>query len=342
MKIVCFGEMLLRLCPPEYGRFVQAERFEACYGGSEANVAVALANFGADCGYVTNLPAQEIGQAALNALRRYGVDTAFVNRREGRLGLYYLEKGASQRPSKVIYDRRGSAFALAERGDFDWEEILDGADLFHFSGITPALGGNLPDICMDAIQCARRKGVTVCCDVNYRRALWTYAEAAAVLLPMMAYTDILIANEEHADLIFGVHALDAPEEREDLADLREYETTARLLAEKCTLRQAVITLRRTLSASDNVIAAVMYDTAQRKCFFSHAYTIRIVDRVGGGDALDAGLIYALLNGRSGQETVEFAVASSVLKHTISGDANLISAGEADALIQNQGKGRLTR
>lgn len=345
MRIVCFGEIMLRLCPPDFGRFVQAENFSAFYGGSEANTAVSLASFGADCVYVTNLPENDIGQAAVNSLRRYGVDISEINRKNGRMGIYYLEAGASQRPSKVVYDRAGSVFALAEREDFDWDKILDGADIFHFSGITPALGGNLPDICFDALRCAEKKNITVSCDLNYRKNLWSYEKAGEVLIPMMEYIDILIANEEHADKVLGVRAFDPYPER-GIDDIGDYGLTARMLAERFDLECAVVTVRRTVSASDNKLAAVMFsrETFHGECYFSRPYDIRIIDRVGAGDALDAGLIYALLDARkrNPQDVIEFAVAASVLKHTVNGDMNLVSVSEVDALVNGRTSGRVER
>ena len=340
MKTVCFGEIMLRLCPPDFDRFVQSDSFSAAYGGSEANTAVSLANFGIESAYVTILPAHEIGQAAVNSLRRYGVDTSAVNRKGARVGIYYLEKGASHRPAKVIYDRANSAFALAERSDFDWDCLLEGADLFHFSGITPAIGGNLPAICLDALTCAKKKNITVSCDINYRKTLWTYAQAMSVLTPLMKFVDILIVNEEHADNIFGIRGFN-PVPEKALTDLADYEITARLLAETFSLKKAVITLRRTISADNNAIAAVIYDAAADTYAASSPYNISIIDRVGAGDAFGAGIIYGTLQNFTPAELIEFAAAANALKHTINGDASLMSADETKAIAIGK-KGEVMR
>ena len=334
MKTVCFGEIMLRLCPPDFERFVQADSFDAVYGGSEANTAVSLANFGIDSVYVTNLPAHEIGQAAVNSLRRYGVDTSQINRKGARVGIYYLEKGASHRPAKVIYDRANSAFAMSERGDFDWDAILSGADIFHFSGITPAIGGNLPEICLDALKCAKKLNITVSCDINYRKTLWTHAQAAAVLTPLMEYVDILIVNEEHAADIFGIRGFNPIPERA-LTDLADYEITARKLAESFNLKKAVVTLRRTISADNNAIAAVIYDAQSDKFATSTPYNITIIDRVGAGDAFTAALIYTHLQNQTPQDAIEFATAANALKHTINGDSNLTSAAEITSITKEK-------
>ncbi len=341
MKTVCFGEIMLRLAPENYLRFVQADRFEVIYGGGEANVAVSLANFGLDSGYVTKLPDNPIGQSALNALRRYGVDTGCIVRGGPRLGIYYCEKGASQRPSKVVYDRAGSSIALAKREDFDWEKILAGADWFHFTGITPALGGELPEICMDALKVCREKGITTSCDLNYRKNLWTTEEAGRVMNDLMKLVDVCIANEEDADKVFGIRAENTDVNSGKL-DAEAYKSVARQLAERFGFKKVAITLRTSISANDNIWAAMLYDVASAQYCFSKSYNLHIVDRVGGGDSFGGGLIYATLTGRDPQAIIEFAAAASALKHSVEGDFNHVSADEVDSLIKSGGSGRVQR
>lgn len=338
-RVITFGEIMLRLAPPGHQRFVQAQSFEASYGGGEANVAVSLAGFGLDAAYVTKLPAHPLGQCALNSLRRYGVDTALITRGGERLGVYYLEKGASQRPSKVVYDRAASAIALAQPEDFDWEAIFEGADWFHFTGITPALGGQLPAICAAACTAARAKGLKVSCDLNYRRNLWSREEAGRVMAGLMEQVDLCIANEEDAADVFGIRAAGA-----DLTagkvDHAGYRQVAKTLAERFGFERVAITLRESLSASDNNWAGMLY--AGGGCHFSKKYPVHIVDRVGGGDSFAAGLIYALLDGRGDAAAIEFAVAASCLKHSIEGDFNLVELAEVEKLAAGDGSGRVMR
>jgi len=341
MRTVCFGEIMLRLAPEGYLRFVQADKFEVVYGGGEANVSVSLANYGYDSAYVTKLPDNPIGQSALNALRRFGVDTADIVRGGPRLGIYYCEKGASQRPSKVVYDRAGSSIALAKRSDFDWEKILDGADWFHFTGITPALGGELPEICMDALKVCRAKGIKTSCDLNYRKNLWTTEEAGRVMNDLMKLVDVCIANEEDADKVFGIRAENTDVNSGKL-DAEAYKSVARQLAERFGFEKVAITLRTSISANDNVWAAMLYDVKANQYCFSKSYNLHIVDRVGGGDSFGGGLIYATLDGRAPQDVIEFAAAASALKHSIEGDFNHVSAAEVDSLIKSGGSGRVQR
>ena len=341
MKTVCFGEIMLRLAPEGYLRFVQADKFEVVYGGGEANVSVSLANFGLDSRYVTKLPDNPIGQSALNALRRFGVDTTGIVRGGPRLGIYYCEKGASQRPSKVVYDRAGSSIALAKRADFDWEKILDGADWFHFTGITPALGGELPEICMDALKVCRAKGIKTSCDLNYRKNLWTTEEAGRVMNDLMKLVDVCIANEEDADKVFGIRAENTDVNSGKL-DAEAYKSVARQLAERFGFEKVAITLRTSISANDNIWAAMLYDVKANAYCFSKSYNLHIVDRVGGGDSFGGGLIYATLDGRSPQDTIEFAAAASALKHSVEGDFNHVSVAEVDSLIKSGGSGRVQR
>lgn len=341
MKTVCFGEIMLRLAPEGYLRFVQADKFEVVYGGGEANVSVSLANYGYDSAYVTKLPDNAIGQSAVNALRRFGVDTTKIVRGGPRVGIYYCEKGASQRPSKVVYDRAGSSIALAKREDFDWEKILDGADWFHFTGITPALGGEMPEICMDALKVCRAKGITTSCDLNYRKNLWSTEEAGRVMDGLMHLVDVCIANEEDADKVFGIRAENTDVDSGKL-DHEAYKSVARQLSERFGCKRVAITLRTSISANDNIWAAMLFDAPTNQYCFSKSYNLHIVDRVGGGDSFGGGLIYASLDNRAPQDVIEFATAASALKHSVEGDFNHVSVAEVDSLIKSGGSGRVQR
>lgn len=338
-KIVTFGEIMLRLAPEGYLRFLQTEKFNAVYGGGEANVAVSLANYGQDVSFVTKLPKNDIGQAAVNSLRRFGVDTGDIVRGGGRVGIYYLEKGASQRPSKVIYDRAYSSIAMASQDDFDWEKIFKDAGWFHFTGITPALGDNVSAICLDACKAAKKRGITVSCDLNYRKNLWTREKAGQMMSQLMEYVDVCIANEEDAGDVFGIWADNTNITGGKLSN-EGYKSVAKKLAEKFGLKKVAITLRSSISANDNNWAAMLYDGAN--FYFSKSYAIHIVDRVGGGDSFGAGLIHSLISDKSSQEALEFAVAASCLKHTIEGDFNLVSADEVNKLAGGDGTGRVQR
>ena len=338
-RIITFGEIMMRLNPEGYLRFLQAEGFEASYAGGEANVAVSLANYGMDAAFVSKVPAHEIGQCAVNALRRFGVDTRMMVRGGDRLGIYFVEKGASQRASKVIYDRAGSAIAKATAADFDWEKIFEGADWFHFTGITPALGGELPEICLAACQEAKKRGVKISCDLNYRKKLWTSNEAEAVMSKLMPYVNVCIANEEDAKDVFGIEAegtdLNAGKVNHD-----GYISVARQLTERFGFEKVAITLRGSISASDNEWAAMLY--ADGKAYFSPKYLVHIVDRVGGGDSFGGGLIYSLLSDYDDQRAINFAVAASCLKHSIEHDFNLVSVAEVEALANGNASGRVQR
>ena len=338
-KIVTFGEIMLRLAPEGYYRFVQASTLGATYGGGEANVAVSLSNYGMDAAFVTKLPKHEIGQAAINELRRYGVDTSMITRGGDRVGIYFLEKGASQRPSKVIYDRAGSAIAKAESADFDWNKIFEGVEWFHFTGITPALGDNVAQICLEACKAAKSKGITVSCDLNYRKNLWTREKAGQVMAGLMEYVDVCIANEEDASDVFGIKA-DNTDVTTGKVNHEGYKDVARKLADRFGFKKVAITLRGSISANDNNWAAMLYTDGEY--FFSKNYLIHIVDRVGGGDSFGAGLIYACMNGCSAQDTIEFAVAASCLKHTIEGDLNQVSVDEVKKLAGGDASGRVQR
>jgi 2-dehydro-3-deoxygluconokinase len=338
-KVVTFGEIMLRLAPEGYYRFVQARNFGAIYGGGEANVAISLANFGLDSVYVTKLPKHEIGQAALNTLRQFGVDTSRIVRGGSRVGIYFLEKGASQRPSKVIYDRAGSSIAGAGPEDFDWNGIFEGAAWFHFTGITPALGDNVAEITLEAVRAAKARGLTVSCDLNYRKNLWSREKAAEVMGRLVKFVDVCIANEEDAGDVFGIKAGGSDVTTGKIS--REgYQEVSKALADRFGFKKVAITLRESTSASDNNWAAMLYDGGA--FYFSKKYSIRIVDRVGGGDSFGAGLIYGLIKGFPPQETLEFAVAASCLKHSIEGDYNLVSVDEVQKLSGGDASGRVQR
>ena len=322
MKVVTFGEIMLRLNPEGYGRFLQAESFAASYAGAEANVAVALAGFGVETAYVSKVPEHEIGQAAVNALRRFGVSTEHVLRGGNRLGVYFLEKGASQRGGKVIYDRAGSAIATASRTEFDWKHIFDGADWFHLTGITPALSPELAEAALDAVLCAKKMGLTVSMDLNYRAKLWTKEAAREVLVRLLPYVDYckdpLWYDDGECDLptVVGRMMLDFD------------------------LRGVIVTEREAHSASDHTWAATYYTSGN--AYSSRKYEMHVVDRVGGGDAFSAGWIYALLNGYDPQSAVEFATAAGCLKHSIEGDFNLVGVDEVKALAEGSATGRVQR
>ncbi len=338
-KVVCFGEIMLRLAPNGYYRFFQNDQMQATFGGGEANVAVSLANYGQDVSYVTKLPTHAIGQAAVNSLRAFGVDTSDIVRGGERVGIYYLEKGASQRGSVCIYDRAHSSIQTAKRCDFDWEKIFEGADWFHFTGITPALGGELVDICLDACKAAKAKGIKISCDLNYRGKLWTREQAREAMTRLCKYVDVCISNEEDAKDVFGIEA-----ENTDIyggkLDKEGYKSVAKQLMDRFGFEKVAITLRTSISASDNNWAGMLYD-GKEYCF-SKEYKLHIVDRVGGGDSFGGGLIYALRNGKDTQQAIEFAVAASALKHSIEGDFNRVGVSEVEKLAGGDGSGRVQR
>lgn len=338
-KVITFGEIMLRLAPEGYYRFVQADTFGATYGGGEANVAVSLANYGFDAKFVTKLPAHEIGQATVNSLRKYGVDTSYITRGGDRVGIYFLEKGASQRPSKVIYDRAGSSIATATKEDFNWKEIFDGAEWFHFTGITPALNDEVAAICLEACKAAKENGVTISCDLNYRNKLWSKEKAGEVMGELCKYVDVCIANEEDAADVFGIHAANT-DVTTGTVNHEGYKDVAKQLADRFGFSKVAITLRESISANDNNWSAMLYDG--NDYFFSKKYKMHIVDRVGGGDSFGGGLIAASLNGFDSQATIEFAVAASCLKHSIEGDMNLVSMDEVLKLAGGDGSGRVQR
>ncbi len=338
-RVVTFGEIMLRLAPPGYLRFVQASSFEAVYGGGEANVALTLAQFGMDAAFVTKLPNNSIGDSAINELRKFGVDTRSIVRGGERVGIYFIEKGASQRPSKVIYDRSHSAISEAQPGDFNWQEILKEAEWFHFTGITPALSDSAAAVTLEAVKAAKALGLTVSCDLNFRKKLWSTEKAGKVMGSLMEYVDVCIANEEDAELVFGIKA---PESDVSTGEISHdgYKYVAKELADRFALKLAAITLRESFSAFDNNWSAMIYDG--QDFYFSQKYALHIVDRVGGGDSFGGGLIYSLLSGKGPQDALEFAVAASALKHSIEGDANMVTASEVNELLKSGGSGRVQR
>lgn len=338
-KIVTFGEIMLRLAPEGYFRFEQADKFCATYGGAEANVAVSLARFGENAHFVTKIPQNPIGDACLRCLRAEGVNTSDIVRGGERLGIYYAEKGASQRPSKVVYDRKYSSVSEALPSDFDWENILSGADWFHFTGITPALSEKAAVICLDALQACKKLNIPASCDLNFRKNLWTSTEAGRIMGGLMPYVSLCIANEEDADKVFGIKAAASDVETGKL-DREGYVDVARQLSERFGCKAVAITLRESLSAFDNNWAGMLYTGGES--YFSTKYSVHIVDRVGGGDSFGAGLIYSLVNGKEPQYAVDFAVAASCLKHSIEGDFNRVSVSEVEALMSGGGSGRVQR
>ena len=335
MRFVTFGELLLRLSPEGHKRFLQADSFDAVYGGGEANTAVSLAQFGCDTKFITKLPNHEIGQAAIKTLRQYGVDTSDILRGGSRIGLYFLEKGAAQRPSKVIYDRAGSSIATAQAEEFDWEKLLTGADWFHITGITPALSEECAKASLEAVKTAKKLGVTVSCDINFRRKLWEKDTAGKVMAEILEYTDIYIGGRDQAEELFGI-----PTNARDDSDYKAYKAVAEKLKERFGFKKVAITLRTTLSSDENLWAALLYD-GEKHCF-SREYRSLIVDRVGGGDSFSAGLIYALDEGMDTQSAVDFAAAASCLKLSVEGDCNIMSADEVKALAFGSGSAQVQR
>ncbi|MHA1688742.1 MAG: PfkB family carbohydrate kinase [Promethearchaeota archaeon] len=343
LRVATFGEIMLRLSPPGFQRFIQARTFEVIYGGGEANVAVSLANFGIPVDYITCLPSNDIGEACIQFLRQFGVNTNKILRRGERLGIYFLEKGSSVRGSKVIYDRAHSAIATAKVGMFDWKEMFKDCSWFHFTGITPAISQNLADICLEAVREARKMNLTISCDLNYRAKLWKYGKTAGeIMSELVKYCDIAIGNEEDADKVFGIQA---PETNviKGKVDPEKYQFVCKELIKKFTnLKHVAITLRGSLSASHNTWSAVLHDG--NTLFMTRTYDIDyIVDRVGGGDSFCAGLIYGFLTYKDDmQKILDFATAASCLKHTIIGDFNLISVDDVLKLMGGDVSGRVSR
>ena len=339
MKIITLGEIMLRLSPAGCNRFVQVDSFDVIWGGGEANVAVSCANYGHDAYFVSKLPTHEIGQAAVNALRRYGVHTDYIARGGNRVGIYYCETGASMRPSKVIYDRAGSAIAEASPEDFDFDAIMEGADWFHWSGITPAVSDKAAELTRLACEAAKRKGVTVSCDLNFRKKLWTKEKAQSIMRPLMQYVDVCIGNEEDAELCLGFKP--SADVEGGVTDAEGYKGIFKEMAQEFGFRYVASTLRESFSATHNGWKAMIYNG--KEFYESKRYDINpIIDRVGGGDSFSGGLIHGLLTKGSQGEALEFAVAASALKQTVPGDFNLMSADEVIALAGGAANGRVQR
>lgn len=340
-RIVTFGEVMLRLKPPAHERFLQTPTFEATFGGGEANVAVSLAQFGMDAAFATVLPDNDIANACIGELRRFGVDTSTVVKGDGRVGIYYLESGSNQRPSKVIYDRANSSIAIAKPGSIDWKSVFDGATWFHITGITPALSQSAADLSFEAVKAAKELGMTVSCDLNFRKNLWKYGKTAPeVMCELTKYVDVAIANEEDCQKSLGIK-VDANVEKGELNTDTYKQLAEKVLADYPNLQCIAITLRESKSADTNGWSACLHD---RKNFFhsKHYMITDIVDRVGGGDSFSAGLIYGLLNYENHEDSLNYAVAASCLKHTILGDFNRVSVKEVQALMGGDGSGRVQR
>ena len=342
-KVITFGEIMLRLKSPAYERFFQSPVLEATFGGGEANVAVSLANYGMDTAFVTVLPKNDIAEACVRELRGFGVDTSKIVRKDGRLGIYYLETGAVQRPSKVVYDRAGSAIAEAKAGDIDWKAVFDGATWFHLTGITPAISQGAADLSLEAVKAAKAMGVHVSCDLNYRKNLWKYGKRAdEVMTELVKYVDTVIANEEDFQKSLGLSAESSSAAEEGQIDVELYKKIASTaMAKYPNIKRVAITLRESKSANHNDWSACLYNG--KDFFLSRKYSITdIVDRVGGGDSFGGGLIYGLNNYDDEKTALEFAVAASCLKHTIPGDYNRVSVAEVESLMKGSGTGRVQR
>lgn len=345
-KVVTFGELMLRLMPEGHSRFVQVNNFNAEFGGAEANVAVSLANFGLDSYFVTKLPQNQIGQSALNSLRRFGVNTQFVARGGDRLGIYFLEKGASQRGSLCIYDRKGSAFAESSACDYDWNKIFENAEWFHVTGVTPALSEHTAEITLEACRAASKLGLTVSCDLNYRSKLWSKQQANEFMTKLAPFVDVCIANEEDALNVFGIKTQKTNVDS-GIIDKNAFIKTAEELSKRYGFKKVAITLRQSINADFNKWSALLYDG--KEAFFSKEYSIQIVERVGAGDAFAGALIYGLIKQaekdpdfKDTKSVVEFASAASCLKHTIEGDFNQVSVKEVLKLVNSDGTGRVSR
>lgn len=338
-RIVCFGEIMLRLNPEGNKRFLQADKFESSYAGSEASVAVSLSNLGLNAAFVSKIPNNEIGQASINVLRKFGVDTTNIVRGGERLGIYFVEKGSSQRPSKVIYDRKYSAISMAEETDFEWDRIFRNANWFHFSGITPALGDNIAKICIQACKAAKLRNIIISCDLNYRNKLWTSEKACKVMTQLMEYVDICIGNEEDAEKVFGIKADNVSTDFQSIS-VEGYKAVAKNIADRFKIRNVVLSLRESISASRNLWSGLLYDG--ENYYISKKYDINIVDRLGAGDSFCAGLIYSLIQGFNHQKSIDFAAAASCLKHTIEFDFNLSDVSEIENLLGGDSSGRVLR
>jgi 2-dehydro-3-deoxygluconokinase len=342
-KVVTFGEIMLRLKSPGFDRFFQTPSLEATFGGGEANVCVSLANFGIDTAFVTLLPGNEIGEACLRELRGFGIDVKNIVKTNNRMGIYFLETGAVQRPSKVIYDRAESAIAKGKPGDIDWKKAFAGATWFHFTGITPAISQGAADLCLEAVKAAKAEGLHVSCDLNYRKNLWKYGKTASeVMRELTCYVDTVIANEEDFQMALGLKAESSAEVESGELNVEQYKTIAALaMKEFPNIKRVAITLRESKSANHNDWSACLYNG--KDFLLSRKYQItHIVDRVGGGDSFGAGLIYGINTYGDEKKALEFAVAASCLKHTINGDFNRVSVAEVESLMKGSGSGRVQR
>ncbi|MEG0751256.1 MAG: sugar kinase [Oscillospiraceae bacterium] len=338
-KVVTFGEIMLRMAPRGYLKFIQADNFDINYTGAEANICVSLSNFGLDTSFVTKLPDNDISRVALSTLKKFGVGVGEVVFGGDRMGTYYLERGASQRPSKVIYDRKYSSISMSSGSDYDWKTIFKNAEWFHFTGITAALSDGMPAICEEACKAAKAAGVRISCDLNYRKNLWSPENAQRVMSALVSYCDVIIGNEEDADKTLGIKPPRTDVQSGKL-DPEAYAETARLIQEKYGCDGVAFTLRTSRSASDNAWAGMYYTAG--KAHYSKSYDIHMVDRVGGGDSFGAGLIYALISKMDAQKAIEFAVAASCLKQTMEFDFNLATVDDVKRLMGGDGSGRVQR
>jgi 2-dehydro-3-deoxygluconokinase len=338
-KVVTLGEIMLRLSTPDFKRFVQADTFDVTYGGGEANVAAALCNYGLSGTFVTKVPNNAIGQSAINHLRRYGVDTQYIVRGGDRLGIYFLETGASMRASQVIYDRAGASIADVDVKEFDFDKILDGTAWFHTTGITPALSDKAAALAEEALKAAKAKGITTSIDLNYRKKLWTKEKAREVMTKLCQYVDVCIGNEEDADTTLGFKAKDTDVTKGEL-NLEGFKDVFRQMKEKFNFKYIASSLRESHSASDNSWSALVYDG--KDFYHTKKYEVRIVDRVGSGDSFASGFIYGLVTGMSMPDAAEFGVAASALKHTIPGDLNHATLNEVKELMKGDASGRVQR
>ena len=338
-KVVGFGDYLLRLNPKGFFKFIQSPDWEANFTGAEANVCVSLSQMGVKTEFVTRIPDNEISRCGIATLDKFKVGTDYIARGGDRIGIFYCEKGASQRPSKVIYDRMNSGVTTCKTEDFDWENIFDGAGYFHFTGITPALGEGVAKVCLDAAKMAKEKGCIVSCDLNYRKNLWTTEQAKKTMEKLLEYVDVLIANEEDSEKVLGISAPNTDIIAGKLSK-EGYVSVAKQISEKYNIPTVAITLRESISASDNNWSGLLYTNGTPH--FSKTYAVHLVDRVGGGDSFGAGLIYALGNNFEPQKAIEYAVAASCLKQTMEWDFNLATEKEIMTLVNGDGSGRVQR
>jgi 2-dehydro-3-deoxygluconokinase len=340
-KVITMGEIMLRLSTPGYEKFIQADEFDVCYGGGEANVAVSLANYGHDAEFVTKVPANPIGECAVAALRKMNVATKHIARGGERLGIYFLETGASMRASNVVYDRAHSSISTAKPEDFDFDEIFQGADWFHFTGITPAVSDDAAALTEIALKAAKAKGITVSCDLNFRKKLWSSEKAQKIMTNLMQYVDVCIGNEEDAEKVLGFKPGNTDVTSGEL-ELAGYKDIFEQMVAKFNFKYVISSLRESYSASDNGWSACIYDRDSKEFYHSRKYNVRIVDRVGGGDSFAGGVICGLLDGKDFKAALEFGVAASALKHTIPGDMNLVSRADVENLVGGDGSGRVQR